>query len=244
VARGWRKGVAASARHRHTICPTAARTGPEIFSAYSHQTRTRMCISSSGGQGPPETGKAARTSIPVGMEHVTDWSEIERKFKEGVISVPEIAARHGVRASDVARAAREGGWVREARAEVRDQVHTMLMGGAGAEEAARRAVAIVVGHQSRLARMGRVADSLLDKLEKITSAKNEKEYFELRSRYLNQNESVFDALVKLTGVISKMVPLERQAFDLDDDRELAKLSDEELVRRACGDFPVGGSSGV
>lgn len=178
-----------------------------------------------------------------------DWDRLEQEYRTGQLSVVELSSQFGISVERIRQKAHELGWSRDLRGAVRDETHNLLLGTAengSVREgdvdtvlmAAQRAVAVIKGHRERLGRLGALADSLLIKLEAIVAAKNEQEFAELRSSLLGRSESVFDALVKLTGIISKTIPLERQAFDLNDDRELKNLSDEALIRRACGDDVV------
>lgn len=148
-------------------------------------------------------------------KHV-DWEAIEREYRAGQLSVAEIARQHGITHPAILKRAKRDGWTRNLAARVREKVTERLVtedvtaGNAQevVDHAAARGVEVVRQHRRDIRSLNDLAERLRSKadalIEKVESLKD-----------LTDATSAIESLARTT---SRLVPLERQAFSLDDAR--------------------------
>lgn len=175
------------------------------------------------------TDKASKPAI--------DWERIEAEYRAGQLSVSEIGRQHGVSHTAINKKAKAQGWTRNLAEKVREEVSARLVSdgvsAANAREtidlAAARGVEVVRQHRNDL-RTGRtiVADLMAELLtvngsgDEIEAAIEE----ETKDDKTGQRRALMLKAVSLpsrAGVIKdlsaamkNLIPLERQAFSLDD----------------------------
>jgi hypothetical protein len=190
-----------------------------------------------------------------------DWEAIEREFRAGQLSVREIAAQQGISHTAINKRAKEQGWTRDLAKAVRQKVSDTLVSSevssVNAQEAidtaAARGVELIRQHRRSLGRAQTIIEKLLAELERGTDNLDEIEESiedetadDKDSRRRNQMlkavslSSRASTAAALSLTIKNIIPLERQAFSLDEhgdepkDRQLVDLSDAALAAIAAG----------
>ena len=184
-----------------------------------------------------------------------DWEAIEREYRAGQLSVVEIGRQHGISHTAINKRAKRDGWSRDLTERVRKEVSTRLVSPEVSETNAReavdlaaaRGVLLVRQHRASLQKANSAIDRLLDELESHTTSIEEIEKTietetagdasgarraaMLKAVSLGARSS---AAVALSSALRNVIPLERQAFNLDepegDDRIVLKFGadDEKL----------------
>lgn len=160
-----------------------------------------------------------------------DWEAVEREYRAGQLSIREIARNAGVSDTAIRKRASAYGWSRDLSELVREAVRDKLVrenvciDHANDEEiietAASRGVEVVRQHRSTLGRLNRIANSLLDAIEARISAANgqldpSSPAVAASFTVLGDKETLADAMEKVQRAVTKVIPLERQAFSLDE----------------------------
>lgn len=156
-----------------------------------------------------------------------DWEAIEREYRAGQLSLREIGRTYGVTDTAIRKKAKAEGWERALAEKVREAVRERLVRTDGSQS----------GSQQSRARTDRdtVEAAALRGLEVVTSHRRDLEQLHGLKRILatrlstvlqggppdgpclGKTESPGDLLEKLSRVTSRLIPLERQAFNLDAD---------------------------
>lgn len=170
------------------------------------------------------------------MAKQVDWEAVEREFRAGQLSVSEIGRHYGVSHTAINKRARKGGWKRDLSEQVRKEVSARLVSpevsAANAQEAvetaAARGVALVRSHQASLGRANRIAEKLMAELDTGTDhneaieaeiwadtaadTNTQRRTSMLRAVSLSSRAAT---LRELSQTLKNLIPLERQAFNLD-----------------------------
>jgi hypothetical protein len=153
----------------------------------------------------------------------TDWVAIEVAYRAGTLSIREIARQHGVSDTAIRKHAKAAAWTKDLSARVRIQVreslvregsrHCELAGikpsdAAIVDEAAAIGVAVVRSHRRDIEAVREAAAGLLSLL--LAPARDGADEIPLihRSR----------VIADLSAALARIIPMERQAFGLDEDR--------------------------
>ena len=152
------------------------------------------------------------------MARETDWEKVEADYRAGSLSVNEIARQAGVDPSAVRHRAKRYGWVRDLSDQVRaatkaklvtDAVTpgvTPLRAGEIIESAATVNVEVVRSHRKDLTDLRTRARALQARFDEM-----------LPLAVIPKDLAMLaDVLTDAAAVIGKAIPLERQAFNLDD----------------------------
>lgn len=164
-----------------------------------------------------------------------DWEAIEREYRAGLLSVRELGRRYTVSHQAINERAEREGWERDLTARVRQAVSARLaanpVAGSSTDEKATIEAAAVVGanvirlHRHDVGRVRALAGKLMDRLE---AALNNADAMEdliaqepdgLARLHLRRAVALPEhakTLDKITTTLAKIIPLERQAYDLDD----------------------------
>ena len=146
----------------------------------------------------------------------TDWEAIEAEYRSGSLSVNEIARQAEITPAAVRNRAKRYGWVRDLSAQVQSATRAKLLtdvtpdvtpsrAGEIIEAAAARAADVVRLHRQDLAELRAREKRLLEMFDALAPiAVTPKEAAMLGG-----------LLTDAAGVIGKVIPLERQAFNLD-----------------------------
>jgi hypothetical protein len=148
-----------------------------------------------------------------------DWEAIEREYRAGQLSIREIARQNDISDASIRKKAKKEGWERDlsekirqktnnelVRIEVRDQMRTSNTREI-IEEAAARGVEVVRSHRKMISRLLEIGGNIMQELENEYKPNNETPLLDARSKA--------DLYRSLGQVMAKVIPLERQAFNLD-----------------------------
>ncbi len=170
-----------------------------------------------------------------------DWEAIEREYKAGQLSIREIARQYDVSPALIVRKAKKQEWKRDLTEQIRKSVNIKLVNTDVntdvntqeiVEMAAVRSVEIVRSHRKYLSRLLHIADTFMTDLEKNCDQENSK----LKMKYKEKVE-ILKAIIQ---AISKVIPLERQAFNLDiqEDKKTVIISNKrDAIRRQLENNP-------
>lgn len=154
-----------------------------------------------------------------------DWAGCEGEYRAGVLSIRALAAKYGCAESAIRDRAKRYGWKRDLLSEVRAETNDRLLrselrkpnaGEANDSEvvgnAADLRVAVVTSHRKDIAQLHGLKRVLADRLSVVLHGG------EPDGPVLGERESPGDLLEKLSRITARLVPLERQAHSLDEDR--------------------------
>lgn len=154
----------------------------------------------------------------------TDWEAIEREYRAGQLSVREIARKHGISDTAIRKEAKARGWARDLADKVRKAVREELVRADGSQsgsqsqrandeeiiDAAKRVgVEVTLSHRRDLNQLHGIKRVLADRLATLLEGGDP------GGRCLGDKESPGDLLEKLSRVTARLIPLERQAHNLD-----------------------------
>jgi len=204
----------------------------------------------------PKAGAAIDPDNPKNNRYSEDlWTAVRLDFEAGQLSYAQLSAKWGPNPSVIQRRAVRERWKRDLTSDVRRrfsealleetaQQHGEITGrgtdGAGGptrgpmspeevvEAAARSQVQVVRQHRNDLRRLSKMVETLAGRLE---------DYLEGRNPNLplfGPKDSVAQLVESLTRAMRNLIPLERQAFNLDKDEspEASARGIEERVRKA------------
>lgn len=192
---------------------------------------------------------------------VVDWDAIEREYRAGQLSVVEIGRQFGVSHTAINKRAKKNGWTRDLTEKVRKEVSARLVSeevsNANTREtielAATRGVQLVREHRSDIGGTRNAVTKMIEELHTtlshteeieddiIEETKDDKDG-KRRARMLAAVALPSRANVAstLAAALKTLIPLERQAFNLDDkksppdgsvdDPVNVKLDDAGLVK--------------
>jgi transposase-like protein len=152
----------------------------------------------------------------MGKRKTYDWEAIEREYRAGQLSISEIARQHGCSRGAIQKKANQRQWTRDLSEKVRRDIRARLVaeevaGGTchpdqAVEEAAKRGIQVVRDHRTIIGKTIGLAKGLLARIEnEVLPYKEQAELFRTISQGLH-----------------KVVPLERQAFSLDEPEDEGK----------------------
>ena len=165
------------------------------------------------------------------------WDQIKREWLSGQLSISDISRNYGPSRTAIRKKAKAHGW--PARAALADEVRMEIQSQLLTEDevpgevppseaseivasAAKRGVAIVRSQRQLLARLLGIADGTLKELKEmqlITRETLEKSPTKARSQLVAAlTKAKLDGMRAVSQVLSQAIPLERQAYSLDDDK--------------------------
>lgn len=155
-----------------------------------------------------------------------DWESVEREYRAGQLSIREIARKHGLSDTAIRKEAKARGWARDLADKVRKAVREELVRTDGSQagsqsqraneaeivEAAKRVgVEVQLSHRRDLQQLHALKRIIAGRLaEYLQGGKPD-------GPCLGERESPGDLLEKLSRVTTRLIPLERQAHNLDED---------------------------
>lgn len=149
-----------------------------------------------------------------------DWEAIEREYRAGQLSVREIARRYEVSEGAIRKRAKADRWERALADKVRGAVREKLVRADGTqaqrasdkdvlEGAATRGFEVVTSHRKDLTQLHGLKRVLMDRLAQVLQGVTPE------GPCMGEKESPGDLLEKLSRVTTRLIPLERQAHNLD-----------------------------
>ena len=151
-------------------------------------------------------------------KHV-DWESVERDYSAGLLSLREIAAKHGVSHVAIKKKADKEDWYKNINDKIKDvvekKVNSLLV---NSEVNSKRAsekeiieanaqaiVNVKLGHRTSIRKLNGLVESLLDEIETLNESKSV-ENLPMR----------VDVTKKLMDTLKTSIDKERQAFDIQD----------------------------
>jgi len=172
-----------------------------------------------------------------------DWESVERDYSAGLLSLREIATKHGVSHQAIAKRASKGEWPRDLSAKInakadelvdRSVVDSLVDSKKASEKEiieanAQAIVNVKLEHRGDIRKSKRIVNSLFDELELTT---DNRELFEQLGELLRQESESghdklndiykkvismpqrIDGVKKLTDALKTMIGLEREAYGI------------------------------
>lgn len=155
-----------------------------------------------------------------------DWEAVERLYRAGQVSVREIARQHEITEGAIRKEAKKRKWVRQLADKVRDAVREKIVRIDGTqngtqpqrasdetviETASEIGVAVRLTHRRDLQQLRAIGAILASRLAAHLNGDPSE------GPFMGERESPGDLFEKLARVKSRLIPLERQAFNLDED---------------------------
>lgn len=188
--------------------------------------------------------------------NTADWEAIEREYRAGQLSVSEIGRQHGLSHTAINKRAKRDGWARNLSARVREEVSARLVSAEVAETneraaintAAARGVEVVRQHRNDLGEGRKLVSRLLGELDESTTHRDEiaeaiedetadDQSGERRARMLRAVAlpGRSGVIKDLSAALKNLIPLERQAFNLDAATD-PNAGDHEALRALLTDI--------
>jgi hypothetical protein len=181
------------------------------------------------------------------MSETPDLTGVERDYRAGQISHREIGRQHGRSESWVRKLAKRKGWARDLAGAVRHQVRESLVregsrqseligikpsDAAIIDEAAAIGVAVVRSHRLDINALRQAAAGLLDDLG-LRGPRQEWQLSGAQGPFLLKVTDRSRVIADLSAAMARLVPLERQAFGLDEPGQGEEKTYEERLRALC-----------
>jgi len=153
-----------------------------------------------------------------------DWEGIEREFLASQLSCSEIARRFSVSEAAIRKHAKKNGWQRPLADKVRKAVREALVRDGSShpranpadreiEKAATlRGFELVTLHRKDVQQLHGLKRTLADRLSQYLNGEIPD------GPFIGEKETPADVLEKLSRVTTRLIPLERQAYALDDNK--------------------------
>ena len=153
-----------------------------------------------------------------------DWEGIEREYRAGQLSVREIARQYALSEGAIRKRAKADNWERSLASQVRETIREKLVRIDGTQEgtqnqraqdaqivehAALRGMAVITSHRRDLVQIHGLKRIIADRLSQHLDG------VKVDGPCLGERESPGDLLEKLSRVTARLIPLERQAHNLD-----------------------------
>ena len=154
-----------------------------------------------------------------------DWERIEAEYRAGQLSLREIARAHGITDTAIRKKAKALSWERSLADKVREAAREKLVRSDGSqagshpqrartdreivEAASLRGLEVVTSHRADIHQLHGLKRVLAGRLSDVLHGGSPE------GPCLGERESPGDLLEKLSRVTARLIPLERQAFNLD-----------------------------
>lgn len=199
----------------------------------------------------------------MGSKQAFDWEAIERDYRAGLLSIREVAARHGCTHTAINKRAKADGWERDLQAKIKAKAEALVSKREVSSEVSSKAaeterqiveanaeaiVSVRMKHRGDIRRSRSLANKLLAELEQLTDHREVAETFGevMRNPDGFGNDRLNDLYHKiialpnrtkimreLADTLKVLIALERQAYDLDEQEHEEPY--EERLRRLLGD---------
>lgn len=199
----------------------------------------------------------------MGSKQVFDWEAIERDYRAGLLSIREVAARHGCTHTAINKRAKAEGWERDLKAKIKAKAEALVSKREVSSEVSSRAaeterqiveanaeaiVSVRMAHRGDIRRSRSLANKLLAELEQLTDHRELAEAFGeiMRNPDGFGNDRLNDLYHKIIALPNRtkimrelaetlkvLIALERQAYSLDEQEHEEPY--EERLRRVLGE---------
>lgn len=158
------------------------------------------------------------------MTKDVDWEAIEREYRAGQLSIREIGRTYGVGAPAIVKRAKKLKWERDLSENVRETVNAKLLKETAAgntsgntsgntlnaretvDAAAARGVEVVLRHRRDISTLDALKSKLVEKAATLLDG----------VASLDALGDAASAIESLSRTVGRLIPLERQAFNLND----------------------------
>lgn len=185
-------------------------------------------------------------------KHAIDWESIEREYRVGQLSIKEIGRRFGITHSAIVKRAKKDGWLRNLSGAVKTEIQNRLLTGDAplqsekeiVDVAAKRGVELIREHRRDIGNGRALVTTLFQELktasqdiEQLESAIQDETKGDKNSQRRSQMlravslPSRAGTIRDLSMALSRLIPLERQAFNLDEgpvEGDVKVISDKPL----------------
>lgn len=192
--------------------------------------------------------EASSYSLKLMSARKVDIERLERDFRAGTLTVPEIARLHGCSVANVYQIAKRRGWTRDLSSRVQERTAAKLAAEAEraltpaaetevVEQAADVRVAVVLGHRKRIGQLQRIVDNLHAAIERQSEAHADFEPTDDKDRIiaaLTTPHAIAKTAQLLADTQAKLITMERQAFSIADESAPAEKPYEERLKELVG----------
>lgn len=192
-----------------------------------------------------------------GQTPKADWEAVEREYRAGQLSLRAIAGAHGLTEGAIRKRAKKEGWARALAEKVREGVREKLVRLDGTQDgtqsqratdkeiveaASLRGLEVVTSHRRDLTQLHALKRIILTRLAAHLNGEQPD------GPFIGDKESPSDLVEKLSRVTARLIPLERQAHNLDEDSDDGAAgingSKASLERKLAGVFARVGADSV
>lgn len=160
-----------------------------------------------------------------GKRRPIDWEKVEVEYRAGSLSVKEIARANHVTDTAIHKRAKAHGWTRKLADKVRETVREKLVRADGLrdglrpqrasdkeiiEAASLRGLEVVTSHRTDLQQLHALKRIILTRLASHLNGEP------VEGSFMGDKETPGDLVEKLSRVTARLIPLERQAHNLDE----------------------------
>lgn len=175
------------------------------------------------------------------MSDSVDWAGVEIEYRAGSLSEAEIARRFNVPRSTLSKFALRHGWNRNLSEDVRKELRQQLLRDEMKEvaertsdkevvaQAAKRAADVVNLHRKDIKKLQSLSQTLMDRLKRTLEARDEAE-LESIGICIGAKESPAGMLESLVRSMARLIPLERQAYNIDEPKQADDINLGQLPR--------------
>lgn len=168
-----------------------------------------------------------------GKRQSVDWDKVEREYRAGMLSSREIARRHGVTEGAIRKKVKAQGWARPLAEKVRTAVREKLVRIDGTqsqratdaeviEAASEIGKEVQLTHRKDLQQLRAIGAIITTRLAAHLNGDM------VDGPFIGDKETVGDLFEKLSRVKARLIPLERQAHNLDADAGTAQGPERRL----------------
>ena len=154
-----------------------------------------------------------------------DWERIENEYRAGQLPISQIAEAGGVTRQAIQNRAKRYKWTRNLAEAVRQTVEAKLLSDVAdtvaprnaqeiVEKAAARGVSVVLAHRTYLQQTFGIFKKLSEQLELVLSGKRRGIHC-----FVSNGDGVATVTRAMVDALAKLIPLERQAFNLDEKKK-------------------------
>ena len=161
-----------------------------------------------------------------------DWAKIEEEYRAGILSIRSIARRNGLKSHGaISKRAKERGWTRKlagaVRAKARHQLKLTDQASDATQEeiidsAAKMQVGVVQTHRNEIGELRNIAGNLRNRLvaemEILDAPVIDEKGQVVEQPKIQSLLACTHIFESLSRAVAKLVPLERQAFSIREDR--------------------------
>jgi hypothetical protein len=167
-------------------------------------------------------------------KRVIDWESIEKAYRGGIQSIRQIARTYGITHRALIQRAQRDGWVRDLASAVRQKAKELVATSVSnasnqiprvdqddvVNQQAAVAAEIIKGQRTDIAQMRKMAKGIVDDIDAVNERLNADPEMtdEMRLKLIRIRGDLYRDLAQ---AMAKVIPLERQAYSLDESNSAA-----------------------